>query len=385
MDELDALAAELRRELGDPPDTLPGAFSPGVRPERGLPRASLAAAALVLVSLACLVVVALRWRGDPRADATPRENVRLAAEAMQGPYRLEDGSTIQLATGARGRLAETAAGAHFDLHSGRAVFDVVRRANQRWVVAAGGVEVVVLGTRFSVALGPRGTVDVEVERGRVAVRAPGRGAPIELAVGERLRSEGTRITIERLDAGATAGRAAPAPTSSDATAAAPGPSSSTGAEAPVDWRTLFAAQRYPQALARAKALGFDRLAREADAQTLAELADVARLGGDPALAASCLLALERRFPGSPQATAARFLLGRVYVVQGNGAAATAAFEEYLRRSPDGGYASEALGRLMELYSARGERSRAEAAARRYLGRAPQGPYRALARSLLERP
>lgn len=392
MDDLDRLANELRLELGEPPDELPGARRARLasKPSRSHSRSR----AGVLVGAVCLVGAWALWSlvpREPRAPSPARPpSVRLAAETTRGPYRLADGSVIDLAPGARGRLSASGEGSHFELHAGKATFDVRHRANQRWGVAAGPVEVDVVGTRFSVEIGPRERVEVCVERGSVAVRAPGRAESIRLVAGDRLSSEGQRITLDQATgAASTAPSSAapgheasppPEPESSMAPVTSPSTSASPTAD---DWRTLYRTGKYAIALARVRQLDLRRLTRSADAPTLADLADTARLGGDPALGASTLVTLERRFPGSREARPARFLLGRIYAAQGRQEAATLAFEQYLTGGLGGRYEVEAMGRLMSLYQANGATQKAEAMARRYLARAPDGPYRELAVSLLK--
>ena len=137
-----------------------------------------------------------------------------------------------------------------------------------------------------------------------------------------------------------------------------------------------------ESLALARAGRVDKRLGELPPDALADLAEAARLGGDPELAVRALTALLRRFPGAPEAREVKFLLGRVQVLRGDAGAAVAAFESYLGDGRSALYTNEALGRLMEIYSTRGDTQAAQGIARRYLARAPNGPYRRLADSLL---
>jgi len=128
----------------------------------------------------------------------------------------------------------------------------------------------------------------------------------------------------------------------------------------------------------------NELIGELPPKSLAELADAARLGGDPELAVRALTALQKRFPNSAEAREGTFLLGRVHALRGNATAAIASFENYLAQRGSSTYSTEAIGRLLELYSERGDTERARVMAERYLERAPNGPYQRLALSLLGR-
>jgi TolA-binding protein len=121
---------------------------------------------------------------------------------------------------------------------------------------------------------------------------------------------------------------------------------------------------------------------ELSPRTLADVADAARLGGDPDLAIRALNVLLRRFPSAAEARDGKFLLGRVHALRGDRNAAIGAFERYLETKASAPYTNEAMGRLMELYSARGDNAKARSMAERYLERTPDGPYRRLARSLV---
>jgi TolA-binding protein len=149
-----------------------------------------------------------------------------------------------------------------------------------------------------------------------------------------------------------------------------------------DWQARYREGKYSESLALVRSSGFDKRLNELSPGVLAELADTARLGGDPGLAARALSTLVRRFPGSAEARDGKFLLGRVHALRGDRTAAIAAFEGYLSKGASALYANEAVGRLMELYSANGDAERARAMAERYLERAPNGPYQRLARSLV---
>jgi TolA-binding protein len=322
----------------------------------------------------------------------------LVAEAMAEPFQLEDGSRISLDPGSRGRLRTGDIGVQFNLQQGRASFDVRPRHGRGWTVNAGWNEVRVVGTRFNVSYTPGEVFEVEVERGMVAVQVPDRPGSIELKAGEQFRASPERAEAVR-EASSAPELARPTssapelarPTGSEPTAdaeapqmgAASGPESNVTRARAADWQADYRAGNYAEALVLARSSGADKRLGELSASALLELSEAARLGGDPELAVRALTALLRRFPVTSEAREARFLLGRVQALRGEGASAIEAFEGYLASGATR-YASEALGRLMELYSARGDTDRAREIARRYLERAPNGPYHRLAQSLSSR-
>jgi hypothetical protein len=382
-DELEPIATALRRELGAPPPAWrdaqrailrEGLRSPARRPalRRAMPwvLASLAlAGALVWLVSSRPAVVVERW---------------LVAEELREPLRLDDGSRIALEPGGRGRLFEDGTTVRFDLHQGRASFDVSPARKRTWTINAGKNEVRVLGTRFSVFYGPGDAFEVDVERGVVAVRVPDRNASVELKAGDHFRGRPGRM--ELADDIPSARPPEPKPVEGPAVEASPAPEPALGVSASTpqgpDWQARYRAGKYAESLSLVRASGVDRRLGELSPGALSELAEAARLGGDAALAARALTTLLRRFPGAPEAREGRFLLGRVHALRGDRAAAIDAFESYLGRGVSSVYANETLGRLMELYTARGDAERARGIARRYLERAPNGPYRRRAQSLV---
>jgi len=124
----------------------------------------------------------------------------------------------------------------------------------------------------------------------------------------------------------------------------------------------------------------------ASSDDLLALADAARYRRRTDLARDALLAERRRFPGSPHALDAAFLLGRVEEASDQGLArAIQWYDEYLMRAPTGTYASEALGRKMTLTGKVGGTSRARPIAEEYLRRFPAGTYAGPARAIVGAP
>ena len=398
MNELERLAGALRRELGEPPEGWKEAQRKRWReaPRGRAPRANAPRWAPWAVA-ACGVAAGVIWLVLSRQP--PTEERWLVAEELNGPLRLEDGSTIALGPKGRGRLFADDSSVRFDLHQGRASFDVVPARKRTWTINAGKNEVRVVGTRFSVVYGSGEAFEVDVERGIVAVQVPDRMASMELKAGDHLIGRPGRIEVVQAATGPLASATAPArqveATPSPAAlavvpppaAANPAPSAPEPAAAPEtrpEWQVRYRNGRYAESVALVRANGVAKHLTELSPSALADLADAARLGGDPDLAVRALTLLLQRFPSAPEARDGRFLRGRVHVLLGNENAAIEDFESYLRNRPSARYASETRGRLMELYSARGQTERAREVARQYLQAAPNGPYQRLARSLAPR-
>jgi TolA-binding protein len=114
------------------------------------------------------------------------------------------------------------------------------------------------------------------------------------------------------------------------------------------------------------------------------LADAARVVGETDQAVTLLTTLRRRFPGSANAAAAAFSLGRIaFERRGAYSEAVRWFSTYLEEAPNGPLMGDAVGRLMESRHRKGDRAGAHADAERYLRRFPRGPYASLATRLLD--
>jgi TolA-binding protein len=111
------------------------------------------------------------------------------------------------------------------------------------------------------------------------------------------------------------------------------------------------------------------------------LADASRLAGHEATAQRALLAQRSRFPGSSEAAAAAFLLGRA-AEQRRDPKAVEWYDRYLAEAPSGRFAGDALGRKL-LLVAKGDAPAGRELAKQYLARFPSGPYASHARSLIE--
>jgi hypothetical protein len=162
------------------------------------------------------------------------------------------------------------------------------------------------------------------------------------------------------------------------------------------WPARVAAGDFHGVLDEAEAAGLDRCAASCPIDALAALADAARYAGRGDLAQRLLLAERARFPDSPAAHAAAFLLGRLSDEGGTGLTGSARnpeavraavdwYDRYLRESPEGAYGSEALARKMLATERLGDHVVARGLAEEYLRRYVAGAYAPQARALVRRP
>jgi hypothetical protein len=114
------------------------------------------------------------------------------------------------------------------------------------------------------------------------------------------------------------------------------------------------------------------------------LADAARYAHEKGLAKRGLLAERTRFPGSAEARAAAFVLGRMADDAGASADALRWYDDYLAESPHGSFAPEALGRKLVVLVHLGD-SRARTVATSYLSLYPRGAHASYAREVLGSP
>ena len=144
---------------------------------------------LCVAAAAAIFVVRARTAGTETQAAaisgSAWEGAQLETAADALSVTLVDGSSLKLEPRSRVEVGDrTASAVKLVLARGRIACDVTHRPGRSFVVAAGGVEVRVIGTRFSVANeeakdGTDGTrVEVRVERGVVEVRGAGPNAAI---------------------------------------------------------------------------------------------------------------------------------------------------------------------------------------------------------------
>jgi TolA-binding protein len=393
--ELERLGRDVRDELGEPsPEWLRTqrrdlTVALGLRSPRALGPWWAAAALLGMLGVA-VWTWSLHWRPT---GPTPVDTM-LSASTTDRNVALADGSRLLLAAQTRVRLKAGERVTRCVLEVGKVQLDVVPQGGREFSVQAGDLLVTVVGTRFSVSRDPGGMVEVAVSHGVVRVLVPHRDTKTEVRAGDRLRSDGTEVLLQRATAASASGARSPSSQASaeaaeplrprqDAQPAPDGPSSG-GRAAHADWLSLYRARDYTAALAAARASGIEGLLQSLTAQPLSELADAARLGGDGDLALRVFATLGQRFPSSRQAQDALFLSGRLLASRGQLNGARGQLEAYLARNGRGTYSVEALGRLLEIYATNKD-PRAKAIAQAYLERAPHGPYERLCRTVLAAP
>ncbi|HEY3497340.1 MAG TPA: FecR domain-containing protein [Polyangiaceae bacterium] len=373
----------------------------------------LAAAALSLLVSGGVLVPRLLERS--RIVETPVVVTRVEGGRMlEGGYLSEvgdagmrlsfsDGSRFVLEPGTRGRLRSLGAeGARMALDHGTASFQIVRNPNRSWWVEAGPFSISVRGTEFTVSWDPTSErFDVQLRQGQVAVSGPllgdeltlrpGQNLSVSLAKGETVISEGRGEN----PAGPAPSRVSPdaavsPPPSAPAGAEPAAPSLAASASRPPEsgrgFREALANGQWDRILADVDREGVETSLRTLSSDELFALADAARYRRRPSLARSALLAQRERFPSSPRALDALFLLGRVEEMHAGGKpSAVERYDEYLARAPGGTYAAEALGRKLILVKEAQGPERARQVAEEYLRRFPTGSYAEVARGLARAP
>ncbi|HWA71496.1 MAG TPA: FecR domain-containing protein [Polyangiaceae bacterium] len=385
------------------------------------PAARLVWATLVvtLVGFTLGLVIRLGFRREPSPPTAPVEVAKVeGGKLMDGGYLSEsghagialsfnEGSEFRLSPGSRGRLRTVSHdGARFALEHGSATFKITQSRDHKWSVEAGPFSVSVRGTEFSVSWDPENErFGLQLRRGRVVVSGPILGQDLALRAGQNLAvnlpAAETVISESRIEASeeeTTARPLSPAATASGlsvaagtlnktgalgASAAAPPPSAASSARR---WGEALAHGRWDRILADVERDGVEATLQTASSEELLALADAARYRRRADLARAALLAQRRRFPGSPRARDALFLLGRVEELRAPGSAAAIGwYDQYLAGAPGGTYAAEALGRKMILSNEVTGPASSRPIAEEYLRRFPGGSYAGAARALQRGP
>jgi len=384
-------------------------ISPNKVRRRRFVRWSLAGAAVALCTLVALQVASV-YRKRWSAAEPPTLAYRIdGGSVLEGGYLREsghagmnvvfnEGSTLALAPGTRSRLRVVDRdGAHVAIERGRGSFQVAHKSNRRWLVDVGPFLVTVTGTVFTVSWDPVSEeFDLRLREGSVVVSGPVSAGEIALRAGQRLVANLAKVqtviteeTPEHASGESPSAPPSPAVTSPDERPSASGPSpapvASTAAKLARDhqWSRKLARGQWDRILEDANRMGVEATLSEASSEDLFALANAARYRHRSDLARSALLAERRRFPGSPRALEAVYLLGRVEEARESGTAqAIAWYDDYLTRAPTGPLVGEALGRKMTLTEKLEGPSRARSLAEEYLRRFPKGNYAGSARELL---
>lgn len=355
-----------------------------------------------LAFAALALVVVLAW---PKPAAGPLRTeggaLPVAAESVASPrtLRFDDGSSIELASGAR-MVPRANDERRFEwvLERGRTRVEVTPGGPRAWTIDAGIATVRVIGTAFVVER-EDGTVRVEVERGRVRVEGdavPNGGR--ELGAGERLEVQTTaEPTDDAAESAAHLDQRGLETATDDANHDAIDVPAPTSNEAPIDtqdsddrpaiarWQTLAELGDHRGAYEALSPSGLERRARGASARELLLLADVARLSGHPADAVAPLRRFLDAHASHAEAPLAAITLARVELTLQRPAAAAEAFERAQSLGVPGAFDAEVCSGLALARARVGALDAARDAARRCLERHSNPPQREALRRLVEEP
>jgi TolA-binding protein len=306
------------------------------------------------------VVTAVSLERAPET-ASVWENAALETKGDSLSVRLEDSSRIELAAESRVELSESAPDAvRLRLRRGSVRCDVTHREGRRFSVEALGIEVRVIGTLFSVAIGPgERQVEVAVERGSVEVRSlDAGGAYRRLSAGERWS-----VALPELS---------PAPSAVAPPSAAPEPAVSGAELRPVKPRDEPRDSVSSAPGDQADGAGDPQTAT---ARELLDLANLARRSGDLAAAVRAYELLLSKYPTDARVGLAAFELGRLRLERlGNPAGAVSALERAIARAPSPGLREDAMARLVQAHAALGDGARCRRTRDKYLAEYPGGVH-----------
>lgn len=340
---------------------------PRSRPSR---RWVWAGATVCALAAAVLVVRAVRPRPDLIASAWEGASLETAATALS--VALVDGSRLTLDPNSRVEVGDrTAAAVRLVLARGRIGCDVTHRPHRSFVVVADGVEVRVVGTRFSVSTEHNGDttrVEVRVERGVVEVQGAGRAGGVTRVEAGRSWSRVTRTgpltDVQGEPPSATP--AAPAlPTGTTPEATLP-PAVGTAPESGV------ASAISPPASSSSRT----RPVHVSDARELFEHARGLWRAGRIRSAAETYQTLLTTYPRDPRAGLAAFELGRLRMDRlGDVPGAVRALEQAVALAPGAELREDALARLAAANAGAHDPNGCARVRDRYLSEYPTGVHR----------
>jgi transmembrane sensor len=310
----------------------------------------------------------------PGVITGPREATTFPSRRI---VRLEDGSTATLIEENSELVLSHASDTEvkFRLDRGSAAFDVMPSLTRTFSVESAGIEVVVLGTAFTVERRNQ-SVNVTVQRGRVRVIDAGGDSVLEAgekrtfaAVDRPLHTGASRPGSE----GTVPEEAVPAPAGTGTSTGTEGSRMRSGSGSSSGWRAY--AERGEFAKAYGQLANAGRSAVHDDVQDLLLAADAARLSGHPADAAPYLRRVTIGHRRDPRSALAAFTLGRVLLTQlGSPREAALAFADAQRLAPEGSLVEDALAREVEAWYRAGSGDQAKQRASNYLRRFPSGRW-----------
>lgn len=343
-------------------------------------RMAVAFAVPMVAAFFVLGIWARPWLGGRSGPAAPSlADAKPAAGHEAAPsrriVRLEDGSTATLLEENSELVLSHASDSEvkFRLDRGSAAFDVVPSLTRTFSVESAGIDVIVLGTAFTVER-RADSVTVTVQRGRVRVSDGGNDTVVE--AGERR----TFAVTDRAETGALH-RGQGSETSASEEADSVGPATPAAGQDGARLRSPSSSawRAYAEKGEFAKAYGQLTNAGHAavhdDVQDLLLAADAARLSGHPADAIPYLRRVTIGHRRDPRAALAAFTLGRVLLTQlGSPREAALAFADAQRLAPEGSLVEDALAREVEAWYRAGSAEQAKQRSALYLRRFPAGRW-----------
>lgn len=141
-----------------------------------------------------------------------------------------------------------------------------------------------------------------------------------------------------------------------------------------DWRRLADEGQYAQALSALEASGgFDAALRDATADQIMSLVDVARATGQRERAITALRRVVSEHGSDPNAPVAAWMLGNELAKAHDLASAEQAFAMYRALSPGGDFAEDALARQLDMAMEQGHLEHARKLSLQYIKEFPNGP------------
>lgn len=340
---------------------------------------------LIAAGVAGLLLVggALTWMllgraEDPGARSSAQEATRAAPAPNPSVIRFADGSEAVVYPGGRVVVREQhATRILLDQLAGAALFRVTPNPERRFEVAAEGLTIRVVGTRFKVTILPAKWVRVEVERGLVEVEYEGQ--TVRLGTGDSLqvnRDALARVGV-RLPAGPAPRGVAPAD-SLGQTPPRPAPRRRRPTVSPGPAMAVILPARPAATVAKAQ-----KEERDWIAATMRQV-DAARRAGRYAEAVRLIRGLIAKYPHNWRVSTAAFVLARIEHARRRYATAAKAYALYRRRSPSGPLAEDALAGEARARRAAGQRTLARGLARMYLKKYPRGTHAKAMRSVRDR-
>jgi transmembrane sensor len=321
-----------------------------------------AGAATALAAAAVVIAVRagrgpLGREGEVASSAWEGASLETGADALA--VELVDGSQLKLDPASRVEVGDrTPSVVKLVLKRGRLGCDVTHRPGRSFVVVADGVEVRVVGTRFSVSTehgADSARVEVQVERGTVEVRGAG-----------------TSAEVVRLEAGRSWSQV-----TSTKDLVPPAIEDASGDETP-EMTPPPESERRPGGPARngARSPSPPKPTRVTGPRELFEQARGQWRRGHIQEAADTYQALLDEFPRDGRAGLAAFELGRLRMDRlGDMRGAVQALERAVALAPGSEFREDAMARLVAAHAAAHDGARCERARDQYLAEFPSGVHR----------